>query len=270
MAVFNDFVITNNGRKQYAKVISGDTLTFTKAKLGTGKPTTTPTELNDIVSPVVTASITSIDTTTVEGQARITIEFSNEGMSAAVGVREVGIFCKNSTDNTEVMYAYAFSENDIDTIPSAAHGQFIWKMTIALELTNAQAETGGASSAFVNFTPSVAVTPSVAGSVFVEAVAGDCRFSKANGMVSAFYNLSGTLYSMVNSIDGIASFKISLPTSASLNAPVLCNLVVNENGVETVIDAEAKVNAANDVIEIQYFGTVNGTFALTALAQYLE
>ena len=269
MALYNNFIVTNDGRKQYAKAISGATLIFTQVKLGTGKPTKTPEELTNIVSPVVTAPITSIDTATVEGQARITIEFSNEGMETETGVREIGIFCKNTADNTEVLYAYAYSESDIDVIPSAAYGAFNWKMTVALAISNAEATTGGVSSVFTSFTPSVTVTPTQAGNIFVEAVAGDCKYSKHSGLVSAFYNLSGTLYTMENSVDGIASFKIGLPEPASINAPVLCNLVVNEGGVETVVDVEAKVDAANDVLDIQYFGTVNGTFALTALAQYL-
>ena len=265
MAVYKDFIVTNNGRKQYAKAISGTKLTFTQIKLGTGAPTSAPEELTDIVSLAASANITSVDTATVEGVARITIELSNEGIATALGIREIGVFCKNEEDNTEVMYAYAHSETDIDVIPASTYGSYLWKMTVALAITNAEASTGGGSSVFANFTPTVTVTPAEQGDIFAEVVSGDCKYANVNGMITAFYNLTGTLYTMENSIEGVTSFKISLPQGASLNAPVLCNLVVGD----TIVDVEAKVDSANDVLDVQYFGTVNGAFTLTALAQYL-
>lgn len=265
MALYNDFIVTNEGRKQYAKAIAGTVLTFTQVKLGTGTPTAPTEELTDIVSLAASANIASIDTTTQEGVARITIELSNANIQTALGIREIGVFCKNAVDNTEVLYAYAHSEADIDVIPSSAYGVYTWKMTVALAIANATASTGGGSSLFAKFTPTVNITPAVAGTTFADVVAGDCRYSNVNGMITAFYNLTGTLYTMGNSIEGVTSFKISLPQSASLNAPLLCNLVVGD----TIVDVEAKIDAANDVIDVQYFGTISGAFTLTALAQYL-
>lgn len=265
MATYKDFIVTNDGRKQYAKAISGTKLTFTQIKLGTGAPTTAPEELTDIVSLSASINVTSIDTASVEGVARITIELSNEGIETAIGIREIGVFCKNEEDNIEVMYAYAHSETDIDVIPSSSYGVVTWKMTIALAISNAEAGTGGSSILFATFTPTVTVTPAVQGTIFADVVAGDCRYTNTNGLITAFYNLTGTLYTMENYIEGITSFKISLPQGASLNAPVLCNMVVGD----TIVDVEAKVDAENDVIDVQYFGAVNGAFTLTALAQYL-
>lgn len=265
MAVYNNFIVTNNGRKQYAKAIAGTKLTFTQIKLGTGKPTATPEELTDIVALVASANISSIDTTTTEGVARITIDISNTSIQAAIGIREIGVFCKNAEDNTEVMYAYAYSDTDIDVIPSSSYGVVTWKMTIALAISNAEATTGGGASVFADFSPSVTITPTTAGTVFADVRNGTCKYSNVNGMVTAFYNLTGTLYTMGNSIEGITAFKISLPQAASLDAPILCNLVVDN----TIIDVAAKVDAANDVIDVQYFGTINGAFTLTAVAQYL-
>lgn len=265
MAVYNNFVVTNDGRKQYAKAISGTKLTFTQIKLGTGKPTGNAEELTNVVSLSASANIVSIDTATVEGEARIAIELSNADIQTAIGIREIGVFCKAEDDNTEVMYAYAHSDTDIDVIPSSSYGVVTWKMTIALAITSAEARTGGGSSLFAEFTPVITVTPKTAGSVFVEAVPKVCKYSNVNGIVTAFYNVIGTLYTMENSAEGITSFKISLPQSASLDAPILCNLVVGD----TIVDVEAKVDSANNVIDVQYFGTVNGLFTLTALAQYL-
>lgn len=265
MAVYNNFVVTNSGRKQYAKAIGGTKLIFTQVKFGTSKPTGAPEELTDIRYFAASANIQSIDTTSQEGVARITIELSNANIQTAIGIREIGVFCKNEGDDTEVMYAYAHSDTDIDVIPSSSYGVVVWKMTIALAITNADANTGGGSSVFANFTPTVTVTPAEAGTIFADVVASDCKYSNVNGMITAFYNLTGTLYTMENSVEGVTSFKISLPQGASLNAPILCNLVVDD----TIVDVEATVDAANDVIDVQYFGTVNGAFTLTALAQYL-
>lgn len=266
MATYNNFIVTNDGRKQYAKAISGTKLTFTQIKLGTGKPTGAPEELNDVVALSVSANITSVDTTTIEGVARMTIELSNDNIQTAIGIREIGVFCKSEGDNTEVLYAYAYSDTDIDVIPSSIYGVVTWKMTVALAITNAEANITDKANIFAYFTPTVNVTPAVQGTIFADVIAGDCRYSNINGMVTAFYNLTGTLYTMENYVEGITSFKISLPQGASLNAPILCNLVVGD----TIVDVSAKVDASNDVIDVQYFGTINGAFTLTAVAQYLS
>lgn len=266
MAVYSDFIVTNRGRIQYAKAISGTKLTFTQIKLGTGTPTIPQKEMNDVVSLSMSANISSIDTTTQEGVARLTIEISNENIHTAIGIREIGVFCKNEIDNTEVMYAYAYSETDIDVIPSSSYGVVTWKMTISLAITNADAETGTGANIFSSFTPTVTVTPAVGGTIFADIVARECKYSNINGLVTAFYNLTGTLYTMENYQEGITAFKISLPQTASLNAPILCNLIVDD----TIVEVSAKVDAANDVIDIQYFGTINGAFELTAVAQYLS
>lgn len=265
MAVYNDFIVTNNGRKQYAKAIAGTKLTFTQIKLGTGKPTTAPEELNDIVSLAASVKITSIDTTTTEGVAKITIELSNENIQTAIGVREIGVFCNSEDDSTEVMYAYAYSETDIDVIPSSSYGVVAWRMTIALAITNADANTGTGTSVFATYSPQVFVSSAEAGTTYVEVTNAICKYSNVNGMITAFYNLTGTLSTMETSIEGITQFLIALPLPASLDAPVLCNLVVDD----TIVGVEAKVDAVTGNVEIQYFGTVNGAFTLTALAQYL-
>lgn len=265
MAVYNNFIVTNEGRKQYAKAISGTKLIFTQVKLGTGKPTTTPEGLKNIVNLAASIDITAIDTTTVAGVARITVELSNENIQTAIGIREIGVFCKSEDDDTEVLYAYAHSDTDIDVIPSSSYGVVTWKITIGLAISNAEANTGGGTSLFANFTPTVNITTTVNGTIFATIGSSNCKYSNVNGMIMAFYNLVGTLYTMENYAEGITSFKINLPQGASLNAPVLCSLVVGD----TIVDVSATVDSVNDVLDVQYFGTVNGAFTLTALAQYI-
>jgi hypothetical protein len=268
MAVYNNFVITNAGKQQYAKAIGGATLTFTRVKLGTGKPTGDPEALSDIVSLSAEAPVTGIDTTSVSGVAKITIEVSNEGIDTSIGIREIGIYCRNSVDNTESLYAYAYSETDIDVIPSSSYGVSVWKMTLNLGVTNATAETGGKTTLFAAFNPAVTVTPATG---YVTGITlGECRYSKVNGLVTAFYNISGNLANMEASTSGVTAFSVALPHGATIPAPVLANLVVTDSdGAEVVVDAAAKVNPASGVIDIQFFGLTNGAFTLSMLAQYI-
>lgn len=268
MAVYNNFVITNTGKQQYAKAVGGATLTFTRVKLGTGSPTVDPETLSDIVSLSAEVPIANIDTESVEGIAKITIEVSNEGIDTSIGIREIGIYCRNSADNTETLYAYTHSETDIDVIPSSSYGASVWKMTLSLGVTNATAETGGKTTLFAAFTPTVSVTP-VTG--YVSGItSGECRYSHVNGMINAFYNISGNLSNMEASVDGVTAFSVALPHGATIPAPVLANLVVTDSaGTEVVVDAAAKVNHESGVIDIQFFGVTDGAFALSMLAQYI-
>lgn len=268
MAVYNNFVITNAGKQQYAKAIGGATLTFTRVKLGTGSPTVDPETLSDVVSLSAEAPITSIDTASVAGVAKITIELSNEGIDTSIGIREIGIYCRNSVDNTESLYAYSFAETDIDVIPSSSYGVSVWKMTLSLGVTNATAETGGKTTLFAAFTPAVTVEPSEG---YVTGITlGECRYSKVNGLVTAFYNIGGNLANMEASTSGVTAFSVALPHGATIPAPVLLNLTVTDSaGVEVVVDAAAKVNPVDGVIDIQFFGITDGAFTLTALAQYI-
>lgn len=270
MAVYNDFVITNVGKQQYAKAISGATLTFTRVKIGSGSPTVDPETLTDIVSLSAQAPIKSIDTTSNAGVAKITIEVSNENIDTSIGIREIGIYCRNSTDNTETLYAYAHSETDIDVIPSSSYGVSTWKMTLSLGISNTtvNAETGGETSLFADFTPTVIVTPDEG--YVTNITLGECRYSKVHGLVTAFYNIGGNLANMEASTSGVTAFSVALPHGATIPAPVLANLVVTDSaGTEVVVDAAAKVNPARGVIDIQFFGLTNGAFTLSMSAQYI-
>ncbi len=268
MAVYNNFVITNAGKQQYAKAVGGATLTFTRVKLGTGKPTGDPEAVSDVVSLSAEAPITGIDTASVAGLAKITIEVSNEGIDTSIGIREIGIYCRNSVDNTESLYAYAYSETDIDVIPSSSYGVSVWKMTLSLGVTNATAETGGVTTLFAAFTPAVTVEPAEG---YVTGITlGECRYSKVHGLVTAFYNISGNLANMEASTSGVTAFSVALPHGATIPAPVLANLVVTDSaGAEVVVDAAARVNPDDGVIDIQFFGVTDGAFTLSMLAQYI-
>lgn len=268
MALFENFVITNSGKIQYAKAMSGATLTFTRAKIGTGKPDGDPELMDDIVSLSAEAPITNIDTESVEGVAKMTIEVSNEGIDTPIGIREIGVYCRDSIDNIERLYAYAYAENDMDVIPTSDYGISTWKMTIALGVNNATAETGGRTTLFAAFTPAVTVEPAEG---YVTGITlGECRYMKYNGLVTAFYNISGNLANMEASTSGVTAFSVALPHGATIPAPVIANLTVTDSeGAEVVVDAAAKVNPVDGVIDIQFFGITDGAFTLTALAQYL-
>ena len=270
MAVFKDFVITNSGKIKYAEAIAGNALTFTRVKLGDGAPTESEEELTDAVSPVIEGAITEIDTTTTAGVARITISVSNENLTSRLGIKEIGVFCKAPNDTEDVLYCYAHSETDIDVIPSGEYGVVSWKMTIALAISNANSETTATQTFFSAFTPTVTPTVTDGKSYISTITPKDCRYGKINGLVTAFYNISGTLSNMGGENSGLTAISVSLPTLAGINAPVVANMVVTgADGSQIAVDVLAVVDSVGRKIDIQYFGETNGSFTLSMLAQYI-
>ena len=78
MATFNNIIVTNEGKRQYAKAIAGKTIVFTKAMLGSGAPesATAAEKLTYLVVPRITGAI-QIDTETLDGVAIVSVSLSN-------------------------------------------------------------------------------------------------------------------------------------------------------------------------------------------------
>lgn len=270
MAEYKDFIVTNNGKIKYSEAIAGNAITFTRVKLGDGVPTGSEEELTDIVSTVIEGAITDIDTTTTAGVARITISVSNENLTSRLGIKEIGFFCKTSSDAADTLYCYAHSENDIDVIPSNEYGAVTWKMTVALAISNAETTTKTEQTFFTAFTPTV--TPTITdGKIYISnATPNACKFGKVNGLVTAFYNISGTLSNMDIENSGLTGLSLSLPTAAGINAPVVANMVVmGADGSQIAVDVLAVVDSVNQKIDVHYFGETNGSFVLSMFAQYI-
>ena len=99
--------LTERGKSLLMRAIGGETLTFTRFKVGSGMlPSgSTGEELNDLITPVLAFSITDMDDTQ-EGLIALTGEFDNENVTEDFPWREMGIFAKGE-DEEEILYAYA-------------------------------------------------------------------------------------------------------------------------------------------------------------------
>ena len=104
MATFNGFVLTNEGRKLLAKALVGETLTFTKLKLGDGifnGDVKTLTALQNKKDEIAINQIQDLK----NGQVLIKAIISNKDITVGYYIREIGIF-GHGDDGLEVLYAY--------------------------------------------------------------------------------------------------------------------------------------------------------------------
>ena len=95
--------LTDQGKSLLMRAIGGETITFTRFKIGSGSLTTgqNADDLTDLITPVLAFSITDMDDTQ-EGLLALTGEFDNSDISADFTWRELGIFA-----NTPQLYEYS-------------------------------------------------------------------------------------------------------------------------------------------------------------------
>lgn len=273
MAVFNEMIVTNDGKIQYAKSMSGKTIVFTKVKFGSGNPTNqgAAVALKDLVTSQIEGGIESIDTTTTTGVATIVASVDNSTLERAVSIKEIGVFCNDPDTQQEVMYSYCYSPTDIDVIPASSGGSVIWKIRIQLAITNASSGGGGTTeqNELLSTTPTVTATATDGSTVFVSNVVANCKHIEKSGMITAFYNISGTLTNMDKAESVLSSLTISLPKKSKVSCAVNSKMKVITDENETVIvDIFGIIEKDGLGIGIDYFGAKNGSFRLLATVQY--
>ena len=108
--------LTEQGKSLLMRAIGGETLTFTRFKVGSGmlSPGQTIDALTDLIDPVLAFSISDLDDTQ-EGLIALTGEFDNGDIDNDFVWSELGIFAKGE-DNIEVLYAYSNDGADSDTM----------------------------------------------------------------------------------------------------------------------------------------------------------
>lgn len=268
MAVFNDMIVTNSGKVQYAKAMSGKKITFNRVGFGDSKPTGSVEGLTGLVHERKTGSIESIDTTTTEGVAIITVQVNNAGMNENIGIKEVGIFCLDPDTNAEVMYAYAYSENDIDVIPAEGTQAVVWKMRVQLEISNATG-TPTQQDNLMSFTPVVTATPADGTTTVLTEVLATGKYTSFDKQTTAFYSITGKLSAM--STVGLRALTISLPQKSSAAYSVQAPMtVVTAENTELLVDFSGSIAKDGLVIEVDYFGINNGNFTLNFEVTYVE
>ena len=114
MAIFNGFILTENGRELLAKGLAGETITFTKMAIGDGTSLTPERERTALVNQITTLPILNINVKR-NGTCEINALLTNKTVSAGFYIKELGIFA-HGNDNVEILYAYNVSTSP-DFIP---------------------------------------------------------------------------------------------------------------------------------------------------------
>ena len=98
--------ITEAGRNLQIRAIAGETITFTRFKIGNGELADTDiSALMDLINPLVEFSINEMDKSET-GYLNLTGKFDSTYITSDFRWRELGIFCKGE-DDIEVLYAYS-------------------------------------------------------------------------------------------------------------------------------------------------------------------
>lgn len=98
--------ITEAGRNLQIRAIAGETITFTRFKIGNGELADIDiSALVDLINPLVEFSINEIDKS-ASGYVKLTGKFDSTYITSDFRWRELGIFCKGE-DDIEVLYAYS-------------------------------------------------------------------------------------------------------------------------------------------------------------------
>ena len=98
--------ITEAGRNLQIRAIAGETITFTRFKIGNGELADTDIPaLVDLINPLVEFSINEMDKSE-KGYLKLTGKFDSTFITSDFRWRELGVFCKGE-DEVEVLYAYS-------------------------------------------------------------------------------------------------------------------------------------------------------------------
>lgn len=118
MSDFADNSITDLGEQLIAKVLVGDTITFTKIVLGDGNmpSSQTPATMTDVVSPKEQAAISKCELTDA-GQAVVGGRYTNEETDQGFYWRELGLYAQDP-DLGEILYSYGYTP-DGEYIPAS-------------------------------------------------------------------------------------------------------------------------------------------------------
>lgn len=131
--------LTNIGKSLLVRAIGGETITFTRFKIGDGRLRTNQTEesLTDLIGPKVSFDINELDASQ-DGYASLTGTFDSGDITSDFDWRELGLFCKGE-DGIEQLYAYANSGDDAGLLP-ALRTDVLTEQTITLIVAVGDAE----------------------------------------------------------------------------------------------------------------------------------
>ena len=126
---------TDAGRNMIVRTLYGDSITFTKIKIGNGRPVD-PAAVTDLVNPLLTVNLTAAEPD--DDYLVLTGYVSSSNIASSFYGYELGIYAKGD-DNVEHLYAYRYSQTDVDYYPSASSGRALeLTLSVVVQLGNAQ------------------------------------------------------------------------------------------------------------------------------------
>lgn len=131
------FNLTNAGINVMLRALSGDSIVFTRVKIGNGAAQNTATA-TDLSNPLYSIAINAI--TVANKKASLTVTLANSNIEAGFRLTEMGIFAQDQDDNTqEVLYAYATApEATSDYIAESGFDVLEEDLTVDAFVSNAE------------------------------------------------------------------------------------------------------------------------------------
>lgn len=116
MLNFPKLQLTNQGKLLISESMKGIAYNFTKFQLGSGTPLVPPANMTALITPEISAAITGAVRT---GNAvTLSASFDNSDVNTAFHASELGLYAQQ-TGGSEVLYAYAYEDDDPSLIPSS-------------------------------------------------------------------------------------------------------------------------------------------------------
>jgi len=115
--------LTNKGIALMQKGLQGETITFTKFKIGNGNPGDTDVKtLEDIVNPIKTIGLDRIDRPNNGNNVVLVGKgYTNSGIESDTRWNEIGVYA-DDPDDGEILFAYINAENEIEILKSEQCG----------------------------------------------------------------------------------------------------------------------------------------------------
>lgn len=136
MATFPKLEFTISGLKALLQAQNGVGINFSKIKLGSGINTGPVSELNDLISPVLTLDITDKQINTVNNTIILEALLDNQYLETGFLWREVGIFITDANGDF-ILYAYSNAGSNYDSIPAVSDARYSKYIRIACSIGSA-------------------------------------------------------------------------------------------------------------------------------------
>ena len=128
--------LTMAGKTLLHKGLAGETIKFTRLKMGDGSLTTqNPAELTDLIHTVTEIDIETLNRK--DNYVSIRGIFSNQSLSAGFYWREFGLFAQDP-DKGEILYCYSNAGDLAEYITSADASEIVKKLTMSVAISDVQ------------------------------------------------------------------------------------------------------------------------------------